>query len=141
MFRRCLCLLLISSLVSIVTVRPALADPQEEQKAQLARIKNSVARIGEGPDARVEVRLRDNTKLKGYIRESGEDYFIVRDPRAGKTTRVEYSQVAEVKAPRQFHVSPLVIRLAITAGTIAVIAGIAASRSSHESQPVIFSPK
>ena len=63
--------------------------------AQEARIK--VLKLGTGERARVEVKLRDETKLKGYISAAGADAFTVTDTKTGAATIVKYNDVAQVK--------------------------------------------
>jgi hypothetical protein len=36
-------------------------------------VKEGIHKLGTGLDARIEVKLRDKTKLKGYVSEAGED--------------------------------------------------------------------
>ena len=65
----------------------------EIDPAEKARI--SVAGMGVGRDARVEVKLRDNTKLKGYVSAVEEDSFTVID-KTGTARTLAYADVAHV---------------------------------------------
>ncbi len=56
-----------------------------------------VLKLGVGEKARVEVKLRDNSNLKGYIGEAGEDSFTVMDSKNGSNQRVAYADVEKVK--------------------------------------------
>ena len=40
-------------------------------------IKANLLKLGTGESARVKVKLRDQTKLEGYISEAGEETFTV----------------------------------------------------------------
>ena len=51
--------------------------------------------MGVGKDAKVEVKLRDNTKLKGYVSGVEEDSFTVTD-KTGIERTVAYADVAKV---------------------------------------------
>ncbi len=62
-----------------------------------AKVKDGIAKLGTGTDARVEVKLRDGAKLKGYISEARDDGFIVVDAKTGAATQVTYPQVKKVK--------------------------------------------
>jgi hypothetical protein len=76
--------------------RQAQAETGEEARlAQQARI--SVLKLGTGERARVEVKLRDDSKLKGYVSAAGADSFTVTDSRTGESTVVAYNDVAQVK--------------------------------------------
>ncbi|HEX8492514.1 MAG TPA: hypothetical protein VF658_06705 [Pyrinomonadaceae bacterium] len=55
--------------------------------------------MGIGRDARVEVKLRDNTRLKGYISQAGEDAFTIADSKTGTVQTVAYDDVRQVKKP------------------------------------------
>ena len=57
---------------------------EEARLAQQARI--SVLKLGVGERARVEVKLRDDTKLKGYVSAAGADSFTVTDAKTGTST-------------------------------------------------------
>ena len=98
MFERVLCLVLVGFLLSVAGVRPAYAGSKEEKETRLAeKVKEGISKIGTGAAAHVEVKLRDKTKLKGYVSEAGEDSFVIVDEKTSATSRVNYSQVKQVK--------------------------------------------
>jgi|ERR1043165_5845015 hypothetical protein len=71
---------------------------KEEKEAKLAaNLKAGIAKIGTGPAARVEVKLRDNTKLKGYVDQVADDHFVIISDTTGAATAVAYPQVKRVK--------------------------------------------
>ena len=85
--------------------------------AQEARIK--VLKLGTGERARVEVKLRDDTKLKGHLSAAGADSFTITDARTGASTVVAYSDVAEVKKQGgNFPLKKVLIWGAVAAGVI-----------------------
>jgi hypothetical protein len=65
------------------------------QRAEKAR--SSIARRGTGKDARVEVTLLNNNKLKGYINDAGNDSFTLVDRKTGASQTLAYADVAQVK--------------------------------------------
>jgi hypothetical protein len=76
------------------------AQAQTGKDAQLAgETRARVQKLGLGRDARVEVKLRDSAKLKGYISEAGQDSFTVTDSKTGTAQSVAYADVAQVKKP------------------------------------------
>jgi small nuclear ribonucleoprotein (snRNP)-like protein len=50
-----------------------------------------------GTDARVEVKLRDKTKLRGYISQINENSFVVVKDNTNTPVEVSYSQTKQVK--------------------------------------------
>jgi len=98
MFERVLCLVLVGFLLSVAGVRPAYAGSKEEKETRLAeKVKEGISKIGTGAAAHVEVKLRDKTKLKGYVSEANEDSFVTVDEKTNATSTVAYSQVQQVK--------------------------------------------
>ncbi len=61
------------------------------------KIRAKVQKIGVGSNARVEVKLRDGSQLKGYIRDSDQNTFTVVDSQTGSSDTVSYSDTSSVK--------------------------------------------
>jgi hypothetical protein len=88
MFRKITsCVIAVLLTFPMAQTQTAIASTGPEKEARLAqRVKAGVARLGVGPEARVKVKLRDKTKLAGYVSEVGDDYFVVTDPETGRAT-------------------------------------------------------
>lgn len=99
MFKKSLSLVLIGALAFTLAAVPSVtARSKEEQAAQFAaKVQAGIARLGVGRDTRVEVKLRDKTKLKGYLSEVTADTFAVTDLKTGATTTVAYPEITQVK--------------------------------------------
>ena len=100
MWRKSLSLLFVALLLHAVSfVAPLSASAWTDSEALFAaRVKAEIAKLGAGPAARVKVKLRDKTKLEGYVTEVGEDHFVVADKKTGAPARVEYAEVVQVKS-------------------------------------------
>ena len=72
-------------------MRASQTDPAAE------KVKASVAKRGTGPRAKVTVKLKDKTRLKGYISNASNDSFTLSDSKTGQVRTLAYSDVAEVK--------------------------------------------
>lgn len=71
----------------------AFASGNDEKEAKFVeKVKSEVAKLGTGTDAKVQVKLKDGTKLKGYISEANDKQFVVVDSK-GRSTAVPYPQV------------------------------------------------
>ena len=98
MFKKVLSLALVGFLFSVVGVRLTYASSNAEKEIRFAeKVKKGIGKLGTGEDARIEVKLRDKTKLKGYVSEAGEDSFVIVDEKTGATSTVTYAQVKQVK--------------------------------------------
>ena len=76
----------------------AFASSGAEKQAQFAKkVKVGIGKLGVGREARVEIKLRDKTKLAGYVNEVNENSFVVTNPITDASTTVAYGDVAQVK--------------------------------------------
>jgi hypothetical protein len=64
---------------------------KEAKRAE--RIKKLIFQSGIGPGNDIEVKLRDKTRIAGYVSEVTDDHFVVTDAKTGSTTKLEYGQV------------------------------------------------
>ncbi|HEY8186587.1 MAG TPA: hypothetical protein VIF64_10975 [Pyrinomonadaceae bacterium] len=82
-------------LVTAFGLQQVLAQTNDTEATEKVRTK--VQKIGIGPNARVEVKLRDKTPLKGYISAADQDSFTVLDNKTGSTRTVSYADTSSVK--------------------------------------------
>lgn len=100
MLKKILSLALAGFLMEVASVQPvaAVTLTKAEKEAQFVeKVKAGITQLGTGTEARVEVKLRDKTKLKGYISEASAEQFTVVDAKTGMATIVAYPQVKQVK--------------------------------------------
>jgi len=97
MFRRTFAMML--SGIILVTAggfQQVLAQTPSDTQA-VEKIRTKVRQIGVGPNARIEVNLRDKTQLKGYISAADQESFTVTDGKTGSTRTVSYADASGVK--------------------------------------------
>ena len=99
LFRRIFAILLSGILFSSAFGLPSVRAQTVTDAQIVERARAGVKKVGVGRDARVEVKLRDNTKVKGYVSAAGEDSFTVIDQKTGATRTVAYADVTHVKKP------------------------------------------
>jgi len=122
MFEKLLSLALACLLTSMITV-PASAQSQAGNEPQHAdRIKAEVTKLGTGKQARVQVNLTDNTKLKGYIGEIAEDHFTLIDSKRGTVTPVPYAKVQRIRNINHSAAYALGFGAAVIGGVILIVA-------------------
>jgi hypothetical protein len=95
--------LLLQSFVGIPAAAAAtlVVKTQAERDTQtLEAVKVKVARLGVGERARITVKFKDGTKLKGYISQAKDEEFIVRDRKTDAPSVVLYRDVARVESNR-----------------------------------------
>ncbi len=106
-------LALIILLLNLSSLRLVNAYSEEEARARhIEKVKAAIAKLGTGAQARIEVRLLDNSRVKGYISERGDDHFVVMDVGTGVASTVTYPQVKQVKGNNL----STGVRVAITVG-------------------------
>ncbi len=97
MFKKILSSALVILVINLAFGTTAFAGIKEDKEARFAaKVKNEIAKLGTGTDARVEVKLRDKTKLKGYISQINENSFVIVPDNANTPTEVPYSQTKQV---------------------------------------------
>ena len=115
MLKSILSLAVIGLLLNLVCYSPVAASSKPNEVDFAAKVKAAIAKLGVGPDARVEVRLRDKAKLKGYVGEANENGFVVVDEKTGVATQVTYPQVKKVKGKNNLSGEKIAIGIFIAA--------------------------
>jgi hypothetical protein len=116
MFKKSLTFILTVLVFNLFLSGVAFAGSKEEKAAKLAvKVKAGVENLGSGKDAKVEIKLYDKTKLKGYINQIGENSFSVTDSTSGSTTEVPYRSVKQIKG------NNLTVGKAIVIGVVALL--------------------
>ena len=101
MMRKTTALILCWALLHAAAAAPAAAAPQVDREAErLASVKRKVLRAGVGEKARVSVKFKDGRQLKGYVAESREDDFVLRDDKTDAPTTIAFSDVSKVEIRR-----------------------------------------
>ena len=99
----------------------AVTNTSEKAAKYAEKVKVGIAKLGTGPDARVEVKLNDGTKVKGYVSRVGETSFDVTDPKTGTTTEVPYPNAKQVKGNNLSDKAKIIIGTALIAATVLVL--------------------
>lgn len=86
---------LILLLTQMLFVQSMFAKSKEEKLVE--KVKTGVTKLGTGTDAKIKLKLKDGTKIKGYIIESHEDKFVVMNSETTQPVAVEYSNVKQIK--------------------------------------------
>jgi hypothetical protein len=119
MFKQLISLLLISLLVNLGTAGITYAATETEKNVRFAgKVKTNIFKLGTGQAARVKVKLRDKTKLEGYISAADEKTFTITDLKTGAATTVDYPQVKSVKGNNLSTGAKIAIGVGIAAAVI-----------------------
>jgi hypothetical protein len=114
-------LALASLLISMVGSAPAVAQSRATGPPQADKVKAKITRVGTGKQARVEIKLKDNSKLKGYVGEIAQDHFTLIDPKQGTVTTITYDQVEKIKKTDQSWVTPLLLGAGTIGGVLILV--------------------
>lgn len=100
---------------------PAFAGTKEEKEARFAaKVKSAISKLGKGKEARIEVRLKDKTKVKGYVSEINETSFVVVDEKTGAATEIPYPNAGQVRGNNLSTGAKVAIGLGILAAVLAI---------------------
>jgi small nuclear ribonucleoprotein (snRNP)-like protein len=127
MFKKFVILSLTILVINLSLCPSAFAGTKDEKEARFARrLKAKIAKLGIGKDARVEVKLKDGTKIKGYITEVNDDDFSVMNEKTNSETNIPYPQTKQVKGNNLSTGVKIAIGVAIVF-LVFVIIGLAAN--------------
>ena len=126
-FTQRLSLVLCGALLFALCVTPNTYAQSQEQKAleQAAKVKTEIAKLGTGKDARIAVKLRDKTKVAGYISQVSEDSFVIADLNTNAPTTVSYRDVVQAKGKGLSTGVKIAIGAGIGVGLVFLIAFLA----------------
>ena len=98
MFKKYLTLILTFLVLNLSLSATVFAETTAEKEAKFAeKVKTQITKLGVGIDAKIQVKLKDGTKLKGYVSEINENSFVVIDEKTGVSTEVSYPKTKQVK--------------------------------------------
>jgi hypothetical protein len=96
MFRRTFAIML-SGLILLSAFGFQGAGAQSLTDQQTQKIRTKVHKMGVGVNARVDVKLKDNSQFKGYISDANEDTFTVVQSGTGSSRTMSYADTSSVK--------------------------------------------
>ena len=93
--KKILLLSLVGFMLNLFFLHSAVsATPDAEELA--AKVKAAIVKLGTGRESQVKVKLRDKTKITGYVSEITEDNFTVIDEKTNSARKIPYPQVKQV---------------------------------------------
>lgn len=114
LFMRIIAIILALGTGSILLAPSSIfAGQTEVDLADKARME--IAKAGVGKDARVEVELKDKTKIKGYVAAVEAEAFTVFESNTSRTRSIAYSDVTKVSRKTNGFWTPTKM---ITAGAV-----------------------
>ncbi len=121
MIKKLLALSIIAALYLAVAFPASAASGSstEKQTRFTEKVKDGIAKLGVGPDAQVQVKLRDKTKLTGYISEVNDESFVL-VAKDGNRTVVAYPDITQVKGNNLSTRTKITIA-AVIVGALAII--------------------
>ena len=93
--------------------------------AAVEKIKANVTKRGTGEKARVNVKMLNGTKMKGFISQAGDDSFTLTDSKTKQTSTLAYSDVAQVKKQGLSTGAKILIGVGVGVAVTAVVLAVA----------------
>lgn len=95
---------------------PVFANPKEDKFAE--KVKANIAKLGTGKDAKIQVKLKDGTKLRGYISQINENSFLLVDEKTNISAEILYPNAKQVKGHNLSTGAKIAIGVGIVAGIL-----------------------
>lgn len=119
MFKQFLSLMLVALMINTIGLQFAFANSKEDKQARFTeKVKANIEKLGIGEAARVKIKLRDKTKLEGFISATDKDSFTVTNLKTGAATIVAYSNVKSAKGRNLSTGAKIAIGVGIAAAVI-----------------------
>jgi hypothetical protein len=109
-------LISIALLAITLTVPGATSAQTTTDSPAVQKTRLDVQKLGVNRGKKVEVKLRDNTRVKGYITSVDQDTFSVSDFKSGDAQTLSYAEVSSVKKAGGASIKPWLIFGAVAAG-------------------------
>ena len=113
------CSIIVACLLALSTIsqQPASASSKPDKEARSAqKVKAAIVQLGTGQSSQVHIRLRDKTRLAGYVSEIGDTSFVVTDLKSAEATTVAYPDVVQVRGNNLSTRTKIIIAAAVIAG-------------------------
>jgi|SRR5687768_1320589 len=125
MLKTLLSLLVAFMLLLAAIPQPAAAGQSKSQVPTVEAVKSKIARQGIGAKAKVTIRLKNGTKVKGYVAQAEESDFVIRDRKTDAPTTIRYEDVLKVEENRGHSTARnIAIGVAVGVGAVLAIIGI-----------------
>ena len=125
MFKKYLTFIITVLLINLTLSTTAFAETREEKEAKFAeKVKVNITKLGTGKDAKVQVKLKDGTKLKGFISKINDDSFTVSNETTGTETEIPYPKAKQVKGNNLSTGDKIWIAVGVTAVVLIVALSI-----------------
>lgn len=95
MLKQTITLLLINTLLLALT--PAAFAGTNKEAKRTAQVKAGLAKLGTGQAAQVELKLRDQRKLTGFIASLDAETFTLTEAASRSDLHLRYEEVTQVK--------------------------------------------
>ena len=124
MLKKILSLALVALLFNVGVGVVYARSQDDKDTRRIEKVKESVKKLGTGPEARAKIKLKDGREFKGSIREVTDDGFIILEEKTQAAVTVTYAQVAELKGKNRLTAAKVGINVAKGVG---IVAGVAAA--------------
>ena len=110
----------------VFTAAPVLASARpDKQDESVEQVRAKIERLGIGEKARATIRLKNGTKLKGFIDQVRSDDFVLKDRDTGAPTTILYRDVSKVESNRGHSTAKTIaLGAAIGVGVVLAVLGI-----------------
>jgi uncharacterized membrane protein len=109
-----ICLLLVTANFSLMTAQ----TQTDETASSIAKVKAAVLKRKTGKNKRVQVIMQNESELRGYISQAGEESFELTDSKTKQSRSIFYRDVKKVRGTG---LSKTVITSLAVVGTVAAV--------------------
>jgi hypothetical protein len=119
MLKRIISFIVIVLLLNLISYSTVRANDLKKDAKFAEKVKTSIAKLGTGREAKITVKLKDGSQIKGHVSEINDDNFSITSQENSSVTKIPYTKVRQVKGKNQLNGN--MIKAAIGIGFLAVL--------------------
>lgn len=120
-----------------VAIGPGFAATNFDNDAERAeKVKKAIIKLGTGESAIVNIKLKDNTKIEGFVSEISDEYFVVMNNQTGVGTTVPYPSVKQIKGNNLSTKTKIKIGVGIALGILLIYLAVNGNIGRRNNHPL-----
>lgn len=121
MIRKLATIVLTVLLLNLSVVNVLANSNTEKEIKHGEKVKEGIRKLGTGEASIVKIKLRDKTKVEGYVSEINEDTLVVINSKTGVSTSVAYPNVKQIQGNNLSTKTKILIGAGIAAVILIVV--------------------
>ena len=122
---------LLAAVLLLASVTQSAGAQSKQAISDRETFRAQILKLGVGDKAKATITTKDGAKTKGYISQTGDDDFVIRDRKTNTPTRIRYADVTKVDGNRGHSVMRTVL-ICVGIGAAVTLVSVYAAIAANE---------